>query len=289
MLEKNFEKLSKAYEEYNLEKREDISIKILNYIENRLIQNKENLEKISEIFQDVSYERIIEVYLEEVSKPEIYKKQKTLKELENGFVFGTYTTSVGNVAVETSSTVQVLRYFIYAIQSRNTITISDIDYIENDLKHAILLIFSEAIEKYGVSKNLINILPYEECYYDNFDLIIDLDKEEYKRKKEISKLYIYSTSNKFDEEIKKEIKYLESYNREYEIISGDFYKAILEINKNISSGAAIYTDNAEEGYKFINLVHSKNVFVNTSFAELDESIKEHNNPIYMNKKIMYPR
>lgn len=289
MLEKEIEKLNKAYSEYNLEKREDISTKILNYIRDRLIKNKEDIEKISEIFHDISYDRLMEVFLEEISKPEIYKKQKSLKELENGFVYGIYTTSVGNVVVETSTTVQVLRYFIYAIQSRNTITISDLEFVENDLKHVLLLIFSEAIEKFGINRNLINILPYEECYYDKFDLVINLEKEEVIRKKEISKLYIYNTSNKFDEEIKEEIKYLENCNKEYEILSGNFEEVVSKINENIPIGTVIYTDDAQDGYKFINLIHSKNVFVNTSFIEVDENIKEIDNPLYMNKKIMYPR
>ena len=87
MLEKEFEKLNKAYREYNLEEREEVSMKILNYIQDRLIKNKEDIEKISGIFKDISFERIMEIYLEEVSKPEIYKKQKTLKKLDNDFVY----------------------------------------------------------------------------------------------------------------------------------------------------------------------------------------------------------
>ena len=289
MFVKNFEKISKAFEEYNLDIREDISLKILNYIQERLIKNKEDIEKISEVFHDISFERIMEVYQEEISKPEIYKKQKNLKKLENGFVYGTYITSVGNVVVETESTIQVLKYFIYAIQSRNTVTISDLEYIENDLKHILHLIFSEALEKFEVNKNLINILPYEECYYENFDLIINQVENKIKKRNEISKLFIYKASNQFEEEIANEIQYLEKNNKEYEILSGDFCKAISKINENIVIGATIYTNNPKEAYEFINLIHSKNVFVNTSFAELDENIEELDNPLYRNKKIMYPR
>ena len=68
----------------------------------------------------------------------------------------------------------------------------------------------------------------------------------------------------------------------------DFEKAIEKINNDKPIGAAIYTDEAELGYKFINRIHSKNVFVNTSFAELDTKIEDPANVLYMMKKIMYP-
>ena len=71
-------------------------------------------------------------------------------------------------------------------------------------------------------------------------------------------------------------------------LTDDFEKAIEKINNDKPIGAAIYTDEAELGYKFINRIHSKNVFVNTSFAELDTKIEDPANVLYMMKKIMYP-
>ena len=288
MLEEKFKKLDKAFEEYNLDKREEISGKILSYIKTRLEENKEELTILSNISKDVSVDRLIEIFDEETSKPEIYKKEKVLKKLENGFVYGIYTTSVGNVVVETGSTIDVLKYFIYGVQSRNTITISDLQYQENDLKHALALIFSEGIKSYGVSEDLISIMPYEECYYDNFDLVINLDENKIDKKKDSEKLFIYKANNNFDLDIEKEINYLEKYKMNYEIITDDFDIAVKKINREKPIGAVIYTNEAELGYKFINMIHSKNVFVNTSFAELDLKIENLENVLYIKKKIMYP-
>ena len=177
MLEKEFEKLNKAYREYNLEEREEVSVKILNYIQDRLIKNKEDIEKISGIFKDISFERIMEIYLEEVSKPEIYKKQKTLKKLDNDFVYGTYITSVGNVVVEASTTVQVLKYFIYAIQSRNTITISDLELNDdNNLEVEVKVNYKYAVQY----ENLLNeVKTHEDTDYSRMTLYFSYDKGEY--------------------------------------------------------------------------------------------------------------
>lgn len=288
MLEEKIKKLNKAFEEYNLDEREELSSKILKYIKTRLEENKEELMVLSDLKQDVSIDRLIEIFDEESSKPEVYKKEKVLKKLENGFVYGSYTTSVGNVVIETGSTIDVLKYFIYGIQSRNTITISDLDYSENDLKHALALIFSESIKKYGISEELLSIMPYEECYYDNFDVVINLDENKIEKKKEIEKLLIYKASNSFTNDVEKEILYLDKYKMDYEVITDDFENAIKKINIQKPIGAVIYTDDAELGYKFINRIHSKNVFVNTSFAELDTKIEDLENALYMKKKIMYP-
>ena len=279
MLEEKIKKLNKAFEEYNLDEREELSSKILKYIKTRLEENKEELMVLSDLKQDVSIDRLIEIFDEESSKPEVYKKEKVLKKLENGFVYGSYTTSVGNVVIETGSTIDVLKYFIYGIQSRNTITISDLDYSENDLKHALALIFSESIKKYGISEELLSIMPYEECYYDNFDVVINLDENKIEKKKEIEKLLIYKASNSFTNDVEKEILYLDKYKMDYEVITDDFENAIKKINIQKPIGAVIYTDDAELGYKFINRIHSKNVFVNTSFAELDTKIEDLENAL----------
>ena len=79
MLEKEFKKLNKAYEEYNLDKRENISIKVLNYIKNRLIENKVELQELSEMLDDISYMEIEKIFLEEAFNIEEYKKEKLLK------------------------------------------------------------------------------------------------------------------------------------------------------------------------------------------------------------------
>jgi hypothetical protein len=79
---------------------------------------------------------------------------------------------VGVIAVEAYDTLEVIKYFIRAIKSRNAIVISDIEYDDTSIKFLILEIIKEALTKFGIDKNLIMILPYEECYYDYFDRVI---------------------------------------------------------------------------------------------------------------------
>jgi hypothetical protein len=290
MLEKEIELLDKVYEMYNVDAEENIDVQILEYIGKRIIANKEEINKFLEYSkEDISYEQILETFEKASNEKSLYKKEKKMQMLENGFVYGTYTTSVGNIVVECSNPLKVLKYFVLAIKTRNTVTISDIDYDELNIKSFLLTIFSESLEKFNINKNLIMILPYEECYYDKFDkIIIDTD-EEYKiiNKEKEDKLYIYEENRNFTNYIQKEEIYLKAYDKNYEILTGDFYEVIKKINKKEVQGAVIYTTSQTLAYKFLNLVHSKNVFVNSSFSELDLKIKDLENPFYFSKKIMY--
>lgn len=286
MLEKEIELRNLAYEKYNTDKRENISRKILNYIKTRIIANKDNFEILLQL-EDVTYEDILKAFEEEMNVKEEYKKEKRLTKIDDSFMYGTYTTSIGNIAVETSKTLSVLKYFIKAIKTRNTITISDEDYDEESIKFALYFIFSEALEKFEVDKNIIKILPYEECNYDKFDKVIYEEENKITSKPEIDIYYIYKQSPSFDKEIENEIKNLNLDGKKYEILTGEFYSSIEKINKNISQGACIYTTDPNLGYRFINLVHSKNVFVNSSLLEAN-NVKNSKNELYMIKKIMYP-
>lgn len=287
MLEKEIRLCNLAYEKYNSDKRENLTRKILDYIKTRIIANKDNFEILLQSEKDLTYEEILNTFEEEMKAKEEYKKEKRLTKIDDSFMYGTYTTSIGNIAVETSKTLSVLKYFIKAIQTRNTITISDEDYDEKGIKFALYLIFSEALEKFEVDKNLIKILPYEECFYDKFDKVIYEEENKITSKPETDILYIYKQSSNFNEEIENEIKNLNLAGKKYEILTGEFYSAIEKINKSISPGACIYTTDPKLGYKFINLVHSKNVFVNSSLLEANNE-KNSKNELYMIKKIMYP-
>ena len=63
-------------------------------------------------------------------------------------------------------------------------------------------------------------------------------------------------------------------------------EAIDKINKEISQGAVIYTKEGKKGYRFINLVRSKNVYVNTTLENI-EKVEKSKEELLINKKIMY--
>lgn len=289
MLEKEFCLLNSAYESYNLDKRESISKEVLKYIRTRIVENKELIEKISESSNEsVTFEEILQVFDEEVNKKEKYKSEKKLTKLDNNYAYGVYTTSIGNIVIECSDTLTILKYYINAIKSRNTITISDSEYNDVSLKSALLIIFCEALSKFNIDMNLIMLIPYEECYYEKYDKLIYADEKKASIQKETTdKLYIYVEDESFKEYVEKEKLALKFYGKEYEILTGDFYDAVHKINEKFSNGASIYTKNSAYAFKFINLVHSRNVFVNSSLVEM-EVVQDVVDELYMKKKIMYP-
>lgn len=289
MFEKEMVILNKAYKSYNLDNRYDIAKRVLTYIRGRIEEEKDLIEKLIKITNEkINFSEILETFDRVANEKEEYKKEYKITKLENNFAFGKYTTSIGNIAVECSDTLKVLEYYIQAIKSRNTITISDSEYDELNVKAALLIIFSEALSKFIINPNLIMLVPFEECYYDEFDKIIYLDDENrIEKKQKTNKLYIYVENESFNEVIESEKRELEKNNKRYEIIKGDFETAVSRINSNISDGAVIYTENPQIAYEFINLVHARNVFVNTSLLEV-EQIEESKNELYAKKKIMYP-
>ena len=51
--------------------------------------------------------------------------------INDNYYSGIYTTSIGTIAVEVDNSKDALKYLVEAIKSRNSVTISDIDYMEN--------------------------------------------------------------------------------------------------------------------------------------------------------------
>ena len=190
--------------------------------------------------------------------------------------------------MEAFDTIEVIKYFIKAIKSRNSIAISDVEYDEQSVKFLILEIFKEALKKFGIDQNLIMILPYEECFYKYFDKVIytydetgkTLIENRYDNKEESEQKYIYIEDNELEENAKRD-------NTDGEIVYGNIEEVIEKINTTYSQGAVIYTKNSQMAYKFINLVHSKNVMVNTSLQNV-EDIKKTANEMYEYKKIILP-
>ena len=181
---------------------------------------------------------------------------------------------IGVIAVEAYETKEVIKYYIKAIKSRNAIAISDVEYGENNVKTLILIIIKEALKKINIKEDLIMLLPYEECFYEYFDKVIyTYDKEGKKletpkveEKERTNELYVYIEDSSLEEEARK--------NQNAKILKGNVDEVIEKINEKKTKGAVIYTKNANMAYKFINLVKSQNVFVNTNLENIEKPTRK---------------
>lgn len=287
-MEEQFELFKNAYETYNLDKRGEVSKDVLEYIRERIITNKDLIEQLISINnENISFEDIINSFDKEVKQEDIYKKEKKSKLNEFGFISNIYSTSIGVVCVETPDPLLIIKYFVSAIKSRNSIIISDIEFAEESVKSAFWIIFTEALKKFNINPNIINIIPYEECNYDLFDKVIMDENQILNNNKKTDEIFIYIEDSYFEKEVQKEIEYLKQIGKNPIVIRNSFEDTIKKINKNRAYASCIYTKNPQIGYNFINLVKTSNAFINTSIGEFAEEIEQHKNPLYMNKKIMY--
>lgn len=277
-----------AFKFYNLSHDDMISKKVLEYARLRLVENKELFEDLIRVCgEEITFDDILRVF-DETAKDEVYKKERRLSKVNDNYYVGVYTVSVGNVAVEVTSTLDALKYFIEAIKSRNSVTISDLEYLEYDIKNCLLIIFKNALEKFGLDSNLIDVEPFEECYYENFDKIIVLDENRIISNKEVSdSLFIYLEDNKLESAAYKDMLKFEVKGIKVHLLRGDIDEAIDRINRKHYKAVTIYTSDGDAAYKFINLASADNVFVNASL-EYAENVERSENEIYQKKRIMYP-
>lgn len=288
MMEVEYKNAKKAYENYNLKNEYKLSENILEYVKERININKNEIEKLLNILKrEFIYEEIKKLVEEEIDDEIEYKKQINLLKREDNFVSAKYLNSIGVVAVECYDVLDAIRYMIKAIKTRNAIIISDVEYEETDEKHLVLMIIQEALDKFKVNKELIQIVPYEECDYDKCDKVIFTysGKRNIEKKYE-DKFYIYVEEKEFIKEAKTEYDEEIKKGRKVELVGEDIDSAIEKINECVSEGAVIYTKNPDIAYKFVNLVKSKNVFVNATLLN-SELVEKSNNDLLMNKKIMY--
>ena len=281
--------LNDAFRIYNLNYIPDLSKRVLDYILLRLIDNKENFEKMIEILkEDISFNDILNAFKEAYKENDFYKKSNNYKQ-GTDYYSGDFPVPIGNIVVETNNVVDVIKYFVGGIKSRNTITISQTEYYELSLSNMTLIIFVEALAKFNISRNTLMILPFEECVYEEFDEIIELedDKASIKQKSFSSKNIIYIENHIFDSEIKIEINRLKNQNINFEIIDGALENALEKIKSEKPKGVAIYTKDPNIAYNFITLANSQNVFVNSSLLNAEE-LNDKTNKFYYKKKIMYP-
>ncbi len=282
-------KLRKATNNYRLNNSYEITENLLKYIQERIIANKSEIEELIKLKKEkYKYEEIKNAVDKEIKKKIKYKDYRRMYINKDKFISTMLLMPIGVIAVEAFDTIEVIKYFIKAIKSRNSIAISDVEYDEQSVKFLILEIFKEALKKFGIDQNLIMILPYEECFYKYFDKVIytydetgkTLIENRYDNKEESEQKYIYIEDNELEENAKRD-------NTDGEIVYGNIEEVIEKINTTYSQGAVIYTKNSQMAYKFINLVHSKNVMVNTSLQNV-EDIKKTANEMYEYKKIILP-
>lgn len=281
--------LNEAFKIYNLNDDPDISKRVLDYILLRLIDNKDNFEKMIEMLKaEISFDDILNAFKEAYREKDFYKKSNDYKQGKN-YYSGDFPVPIGNILVETNDVLEVIKYFVGGIKSRNTITISQTEYYELSLSNMILIIFAEALAKFNISRNTLLILPFEECTYEDFDEIIEIENGEVniEQKSFSSKNIIYIENHEFDLEIKKEIERLKTENIEVEILDGSLEKALEKIKNEKPKATAIYTKSSDIAYDFITLANSQNVFVNASLLNKEE-LNNKKNKFYYKKKIMYP-
>lgn len=288
MMEVEYKNAKNAYENYNLNNEYKLSEKTLEYVKERIEKNKSEIEKIIRIYKrNFTYEDLKKVIDEEIEDGIEYKKQINLLKRDDNFVSAKYLNSIGIVCVECYDVLDTVKYMIRAIKTRNAIIISDVEYDETDEKHLILMIIEESLNKFNIKKELIQIVPYEECDYDKFDKVIfTYSRRENIEKKYENKFFIYVEEKDFIKEAKIEYDEERKRGRVVELVGEDIDSAIDKINECVSEGAVIYTKNSDMAYKFVNLVKSKNVFVNATLLN-SELVKKSSNELLMNKKIMY--
>lgn len=281
--------LKNAYRIYNLNDRQDLSNKILNYISTRLIANRSNFEQMIEMLNaDIKFNDILTAFNNAYKEKDYYKETNSYKHGID-YYSGVFPMPIGNIVVETNDVLEVIKYFVIGIKSRNTITISQTEYDEFSLSNMILIIFVEALAKFNVSRNTLMILPFEECFYDEFDEVIVLEDGKIDvKQKEFSPIYIiYKQNDFFNDEVEKEEERLKSNNINYKIINGSLEEVLDIINIEKPESASIYTKDPNIAYNFINLACSHNVFVNSSLLN-SERLNDNKNKFYYKRKVMYP-
>ena len=271
--------LELAYRSY-VEKDSLLAIKLLKYIRQRVEANREEIEKLNkELKTGVDIDVIKDIIDKNIDKEYQYKNVKKTLELDENYIFYTYQVPKGVLAVRCDNELDVIKNIFEAISTHNCITIIYEKDNKYNLSNLILVIVKEGLKKFEVSEELVNIMESEYDY--EFSNIINKNIVE-KKEETLKKLYIYKYDDYFEEEVKKEKERIEKLEIDYEILTGDFDEVVDKINETRNLGASIYTQDKEIGYKFINYIHSDNVFLNTSLENVEKS--DVNNNLYYDWK-----
>ena len=201
---------------------------------------------------------------------------------KNGFVSSSYKTSIGVIKLFENETLTVIKELLECIVSKNAIVICDSEYNEYDLKNYILMLIKNTLTKYNLDSNLVEINQVD----DEFEYDLKINKDTIITKPTSEIIYLYLEDDYFNENILYEKQLLENKKYKVEIIKGNIDEVIKKTNKNKINKTAIYTQSREKAYKYINLVHSENIYVNATLLNEQQS-KTTNNLKYMYKNVMY--
>ena len=280
--------LRKAYQKYVTDEREDIEINVLKYIFERIENNKAEIEKIIEMNKSsVSFNDILICVKNEI---ELTKKSygKTVIN-KDGFMFSQVLAPIGIIAVEAFEPVEIIKYWIKAIKSRNAVAVSSVEYDEQSIEALVLIIIKEALKKYDLDENLVMYLSYEECFYEYFDKVVyTYNKQGTTRDNPKAELILSS-----DDQQEKAYVYVEDEtlrleaerNKNATILEGNMEDVLVKIAN--CKVATIYTKNSEIAFKFINFANCKNVFVNTE-TENTAPVLKSDDEFYQYKNIIIP-
>lgn len=280
--------LNNAFKIYNLNTTPDLSNNVLDYIFARLIANRENFETMIEMLKEnISFDDILNAFKESYRENDYYKKSDNYVQGPD-YYSGSFPVPIGNIVVETNDVLEVIKYFVRGIKSRNTITISQTEYYDLSLSNMVLIIFVEALAKFNISRNTLMIMPFEECFTEEFDEVIEIEdvNTNIKQKEFSNNSMIYVENHIFDLEVNTEVERLKNNNIEFEVIEGSLDDVLDVIRDKKPKAVSIYTQDPNIAYEFITLANSQNVFVNSSLLNAEKLDKKNN--LYYKKKVMYP-
>lgn len=288
MMKENINKLKEAFKKYNIDSREELQDNVLRYIGDRIRANKTEIEKIIEVNKsDVKIEDILNIVENEI-KSEVKGYGKTIIN-NQGFMLSQVLVPIGIIAVEVYEPLEIIKYWIKGIKSRNAIAISSVEYNENSIEALVLIIIKEALKKYKIDDNLVMYLSFEECFYEHFDKVFytydkkgktlekPLIEEKSKDSTQDRKMYVYLEDEEFKAEAEK--------NENAEILTGNIDNIVDKVEN--AKCATIYTKNSQSAFNFINLADCKNVFVNTN-VENAIGILESEDEFYKYKNLIIP-
>lgn len=278
------ERAKKAFEIYAINTNPDITVDIFNILKQRLDENDGAIKRLLTITkEELEYEDIINLLENEEKQINEYKKTEKVQKIDNKFIFSKYQVPVGIIVVETDDTKEVIQNIFKAIITRNAIIIKQNRENPYRIEKLILMIVRECLNKFELDENIVQIIEKQEIPKDQVDVYIN--KEENVKKQRSPKLYIFQEDEYFEDIVSKEKIKLEKQGKQVEVLKGNIYDVINEINKEKVLGSAIYTQDRKIGYKFINLINSDNVYMNTTLenAETNEGKKD---IYYMSKNII---
>lgn len=278
-------KAKNAYQNYVLNSDYKLGESIYNLIKTRIAVNKDQIEKLIELNRvATTYSEILELVDKEEKNLKDYKKTNIMSKIDNKFMFSQYQVPVGIIAIKTNNSYIAMQNIFKAVGTRNAIVVIEENYNEHSIENLLLLIVEEALKKFNIDENIIQIVDKEtikEKELKAFDIIVS-EVGETIEKSETDKMYIYQEDEYFADIVENEVEKLTLNGMNVEVLKGKMEDCIEKINKDKTFGVCIYTKDRKKAYRFINLVNSENVFFNGTLLNAKKTNKIGN--IYLTLK-----